>query len=146
MLIDTPTSHWKLYGMRIPKAVVRTQFLGNTASQQTANTAMRWINECTSSHTKYCDQNGSVLPTRLIDVTTLRLCQTAGKLEAFACLSHCWGQGNYASSVLRTIKASIASMKEGLPWDIVPRTFRDAIHFTRSLGIRYFLIDSLCIV
>jgi hypothetical protein len=37
-------------------------------------------------------------------------------------------------------------MLNGFPPDIAPATFRDAIKFSRMLGIRYLWIDSLCIV
>ncbi|KAK7718842.1 hypothetical protein SLS57_005952 [Botryosphaeria dothidea] len=33
-----------------------------------------------------------------------------------------------------------------IPWDWLPKTFRDAITVVRSLGFRYIWIDSLCIV
>jgi hypothetical protein len=146
MVLDTSNSHWTLYGFRIPAAVVRDQYPDDTASQQTAKTAMRWIYECTSSHSICSSREATVLPTRLIDVATLQLSETAGKYGIFACLSHCWGEGNHALTVLRTTKANIASMKEGLPWEKVPRTFREAIKFTRDLGIPYLWIDSLCII
>jgi hypothetical protein len=34
----------------------------------------------------------------------------------------------------------------GMPWHDLPKTFQDAILLTRSLGIQYLWIDSLCIV
>ena len=33
-----------------------------------------------------------------------------------------------------------------IPWDVLPKTFQDAINFVRLLGHRYIWIDSLCIV
>ncbi|KXX81292.1 hypothetical protein MMYC01_201939 [Madurella mycetomatis] len=37
-------------------------------------------------------------------------------------------------------------MLDGIPLQNLPKTFRDGIYITRGLGIRYFWIDSLCIV
>lgn len=34
----------------------------------------------------------------------------------------------------------------GIPWELLPTTFRDAIQVTKGLGIRYLWIDSLCII
>jgi hypothetical protein len=35
---------------------------------------------------------------------------------------------------------------QGIPWDAVPATFRDAMYVARQLGISYLWIDSVCIV
>jgi hypothetical protein len=35
---------------------------------------------------------------------------------------------------------------ESTPFEPLPLTFRDAISFTRMLGLRYLWIDSLCII
>lgn len=37
-------------------------------------------------------------------------------------------------------------MKHSIGLEELPRTFRDALHFTRDLGFRYIWIDSLCII
>jgi hypothetical protein len=37
-------------------------------------------------------------------------------------------------------------MQNGIDWHELPKTFQDAIIFTRALGINYLWIDSLCIV
>ena len=34
----------------------------------------------------------------------------------------------------------------GIPFSELPRTFQDAVHITRRLGIQYLWIDSLCII
>jgi hypothetical protein len=146
MGLDTKTNSWKLYDLAVPAAIVLNPIPCDTGSQQTVQTAMRWIHNCTSRHSKCSSRKVTVLPTRLIDVVSLRLCETAGKAGTYACLSHRWGQGNDALTVPRTTKANIASMIEGLPWNMIPRTFREAIQFTRSLGIPYLWIDSLCII
>jgi Heterokaryon incompatibility protein (HET) len=60
----------------------------------------------------------------------------------YACLSHCWGD----SQPLRTTKHTLQTHLEAIQWDQVPKTFQDAICYTRGLGINYIWIDSLCIV
>ena len=41
---------------------------------------------------------------------------------------------------------NLATHELALPWEALPRLFRDAILITRSMGYRYLWIDSLCIV
>ncbi|KAK8156512.1 heterokaryon incompatibility protein-domain-containing protein [Phyllosticta citrichinensis] len=62
----------------------------------------------------------------------------------YTTLSHCWG--SEAAKPLRTLKTNIASMRESIDWDKIPRTFKDAITITRSLSLEYIWIDSLCII
>ncbi len=60
----------------------------------------------------------------------------------YTALSHCWG----ALKPLTTTGSSLEQRKQGIEWSSLPKTFRDAIHVTHSLGIKYLWIDSLCIV
>ncbi|KAF2419879.1 HET-domain-containing protein, partial [Tothia fuscella] len=62
----------------------------------------------------------------------------------YVTLSHCWGGKVFT----RLLKKLLPSFQKKLPLNELPRTFRDAIHFTRRLNsdIRYIWIDSLCIV
>ncbi|KAK1835433.1 heterokaryon incompatibility protein-domain-containing protein [Podospora conica] len=59
-------------------------------------------------------------------------------------LSHCWGDPEHKPLTLTL--DTIAILKTGIQWNMLPRTFTDAIVFTRNLGIRYIWIDSLCII
>jgi hypothetical protein len=43
-------------------------------------------------------------------------------------------------------KANLGQLQTAIPFDTIPRTFREAIHITRRLEIPYLWIDSLCIV
>lgn len=47
---------------------------------------------------------------------------------------------------MRTLKENIHQFKVKFSWQDIPQTFRDAIDFTRRLGLNYIWIDSLCIV
>lgn len=59
-------------------------------------------------------------------------------------LSHCWGDPNHKPLTLTL--DTLAPFKKGIPWNTLPKTFADAIVFTRNMGIRYIWIDSLCII
>jgi hypothetical protein len=84
------------------------------------------------------------LPTRILDVSAskVRLCERDDQLGRYAALSHCWG-GRIAA---QTTSATHAAFKEQIPWNQLPKTFQDAITFTRNLGLQYIWIDSLCII
>ncbi|KAK0754594.1 heterokaryon incompatibility protein-domain-containing protein [Schizothecium vesticola] len=59
-------------------------------------------------------------------------------------LSHCWGDPKHKPLTL-TLNTLVA-FKAGIPWNKIPKTFADAMVFTRNMGIRYIWIDSLCII
>jgi hypothetical protein len=60
-------------------------------------------------------------------------------------LSHCWGTKHFLNLEDHNLQQFLGP---GLPWDelIKNRAFEHAIEITRSLGIRYLWIDSLCII
>lgn len=60
----------------------------------------------------------------------------------YACLSHCWGE----FQPLKTTNATLEHHKVSIAWETIPQTFQDAIKVTKSLGLDYIWIDSLCIV
>jgi hypothetical protein len=89
----------------------------------------------------------AVLPTRVLKLgkegDTVQLVEpTQGTFESYACLSHCWGN----SQRIITTNDTIGQRKAGIAWDMLPKTFQDAITFTRMLRIGYLWIDCLCIV
>ena len=65
-----------------------------------------------------------------------------GVSAPYAALSHCWG---HSRSCLTT-KATFQERIKKIEWDIIPKTFRDAIQIVLLLNIQYIWIDSLCIV
>ena len=78
----------------------------------------------------------AVLPTRVLKLgkegDTVQLVEpTQGTFESYACLSHCWGN----SQRIITTNDTIGQRKAGIAWDMLPKTFQDAITFTRMLGI-----------
>ncbi|ORY19515.1 heterokaryon incompatibility protein-domain-containing protein, partial [Clohesyomyces aquaticus] len=60
----------------------------------------------------------------------------------YICLSHCWGR----KQLITTTKATLATHQQRIPWEALPKTFKEAIEATHSLGLKFIWIDSLCIV
>lgn len=90
-----------------------------------------------------------MLPSRLIDIghsgmnDHLRLCTTDIPLDAqYATLSHCWGQLDF----VKLSRANLASFRQSIPYQELPKTFQETITITRQFGLRYLWIDSLCII
>lgn len=109
----------------------------------------QWLRACLTKH-RYCSIDGqseasvSRLPTRVIDVTykNPRVVESRGESGLYIVLSHCWGK----SKTLVTDTSTLPERKSGIEFQLLPKTFQDAIVITRRLGYQYLWIDSLCIV
>lgn len=102
------------------------------------------MQKCERKHSR-CSISNEYLPTRVIDVTSLTLRLVESKPTStgtYAALSHCWGM---CRSFLTT-RSNLADRKSGFNIDDLPATFRNAVSVTRSLGIPYLWIDSICIL
>ncbi|KAF2180235.1 HET-domain-containing protein [Zopfia rhizophila CBS 207.26] len=117
---------------------------GDTFSSASLESAIRWLQTCIRSHAGCGPGAPQPLPTRLLDVMprSVRLYESRGENGHYVCLSHCWG----ARTTLQTTTGIVNKFKRNIPWKILPKTFKDAINFTRRLGLRYIWIDSLCII
>jgi hypothetical protein len=104
-----------------------------------------WISHCCSSHEQCSAGSPTPLPKRVInvDLQNPRLYETNNEAAQYVCLSHCWGTSR--PSCLTTSKTLEANL-QGIEMEAMPKTFREAIDFTRRLGIRFIWIDSLCIL
>lgn len=118
-----------------------------------------WIEDCVNNHEECQSSKSDTLPTRLLDVGPLdgsvnpRLWivddrrdlksqrQTHGSLQ-YVALSYCWGRQPFLNTTHKTLK----ERKKLIPMIALPRTIRDAVWFTRLLGVRYLWVDSLCIL
>ncbi|KAF2632046.1 heterokaryon incompatibility, partial [Macroventuria anomochaeta] len=60
----------------------------------------------------------------------------------YVALSHCWG----SSQICVTNRSNSELRKAGIPWEMIPKTFQDAIQLFLQLDIRYNWIDSLRII
>ena len=129
-----------------------------TISQaQAIQTAISWIANCMDHHSKCTNETpkGTSYPTRLVEVgqnedfSDVKLCKSTeiGKVTRYVTLSHCWGPKGLSYKLL---EANIVDFGLQLPWSGMPKTFKDAIFFTRKLrdlfGVNYIWIDALCIV
>jgi Heterokaryon incompatibility protein (HET) len=135
-----------------------------------ATLARNWVNQCTSSHSD-CHRNrcqlscpGGLcpiradvahqlppyLPTRVVDVgyhgssdPPRLFVPEKGHRADYLTLSYCWGKNGHNA---RTTRSLVQDMLLCIPWQTLPRSIRDAIIFTRTLGVRYLWVDSLCII
>ncbi|KAF2468329.1 HET-domain-containing protein [Lindgomyces ingoldianus] len=109
-----------------------------------------WIRSCDETH-KCLPRTDSFLPTRVIDVGSkdspnVRLfCDTQDRPGKYLALSHRWGSPTQNKKFC-TEKDNLKKHEEGIRIADLPKTFRDAIHVTRNLGVQYLWIDSLCII
>lgn len=125
----------------------------DTASTKSLAWAKGRLATCSSGHTcqTFRSKDKLRLPTRLVAIpqdpvaSGIKLQHSLGLLRdtEYVALSHCWG--NKTPQCVTTPK-NLQSQLNKIPWSSVPQTFRDAILFTRALGLEYIWIDSVCIV
>jgi hypothetical protein len=152
-----------------PPARIQTGFpvLPEPGSEIFFDILKLWIQDCNQNHpgcrpTSQAARSGAdmILPTRLIDVGDiskpyLRLIEPAKEPvygAKYIALSHRWGDTKeYPSfSTLRHDLSGkgrdIDTFKKAIPYEDLPKTFKDAVKCTRAMGIRYLWIDSICII
>jgi hypothetical protein len=147
MITDTDI-HRDLGAFRDPQGL-------STDSNECMLLIKEWIHSC-EDHT-ICSRAASPyrgeapqLPTRLLDVfhgpdkNAMAVVDSnkIGASSQYVTLSHCWG-GNLSNKLLSSNEAAFRSC---VPYDDLPRTFRDAVDLTRRLEVRYIWIDALCII
>lgn len=145
----------------------------HTPRLSTENVAIiqSWLGDCNENHLgcwrdlRSADNNArhettAFLPTRLIDVgdasnrqsprlvltSTIQQHGAGRQRRKYIALSYCWGPITQENKLLKTTHATINSRMEGIEFQIMPRTFQDAIITARKLGVQYLWIDSLCII
>jgi Heterokaryon incompatibility protein (HET) len=81
---------------------------------------------------------------RVIDVMAMKIV-SAPETCVYAALSYVWGQIAYP---IRATKANreVMETNNGLRKFNIPRTIQEALTVVKSLGFRYFWVDSLCII
>jgi hypothetical protein len=104
-------------------------------------TILQWLKECDVSHTGSClSQLGlkpPVLPSRVIDFGESDgsrepyLCITKGSFGRYTTLSHYWGK----HLPLKTTESTLETRIDAISIKTLPKTYRDAVNITRSLGI-----------
>jgi hypothetical protein len=121
----------------------------DTNSSKTLATAQKWLTNCDSKHA--CTQESSPkLPRRVLDLRgnriKLRETTPADDGARYACLSHCWGTPSTEILRVSTTPATLVRYYKDIPYKVLQPTFRDAVSFTRKLGIPFLWIDSFCII
>lgn len=82
------------------------------------------------------DSNNAVVKVKLVETPLqTHLCYTT--------LSYCWGDAKFVTLTKETYRSHY---HDGILVNNLPRTYRDAIRVTHSIGVYYIWIDSLCIV
>jgi hypothetical protein len=66
-----------------------------------------------------------------------------GELQPYVALSYCWGTGQ---TLITTTRENLATHRDEIPFERLPRTITDAITITRDLSIQFLWVDALCIV
>jgi hypothetical protein len=117
-------------------------------SQSAYEQALRWMKECTESHSDCQSPKIGPLPTRVIDVHSFsvngdpRLFITEGLEAPYAALSYCWG----AKQPNSLLGERLPDYVKCIPRANLPQTIQDAITATANLGLRYLWVDSMCII
>jgi hypothetical protein len=130
-------------------ALISGRMISQPASAKCLETIKNWIATCDSSHQECSLPTITPLPRRVLDVRSTGHEQNVclkesgpGETGRYMALSHCWGQ----EQPLRTLRSNLARMRQGIDWEILPKTFQDAIALTRKLQCQYLWIDSICII
>jgi heterokaryon incompatibility protein (HET) len=107
-----------------------------------------WLQLCDTHHdhgrSRSQQEHNLRMPTRLIYMgrSELRLETSHSSSVRYAALSHRWGDG----PPFCTLDSNLDELCREIPFELLPRNFQDAIRVTRSLGLSYLWIDSLCII
>ena len=113
-----------------------------------------WLRDCSKLHTECWYKSDIQLPARVIDVSPLDSSQqprlVARSMESvnYVAFSHCWGPllESSAGMYARILKNNLNEMQQGIPSNLLPQNFQDAILTVRKLQLRYLWIDALCII
>lgn len=133
---ELPTK-WSLNGRLIPP-------------QPELELAKEWLRDCDAQHCECWpsrpqhDQSKTsfrVLDLGLSHDANIYLTDFNGQ-NYYATLSHSWG----TSQPIKLEEKKTDEFREGIVFWNLPKTFQDAVRVTRSLGLRYLWIDSLCII
>ncbi|PQE22128.1 HET domain-containing protein [Rutstroemia sp. NJR-2017a BBW] len=128
-----------LFHSRIVKRDLKTELV--------ADLIRYWHQRCVADHEFCCDNQGSTVPTRLLDIGLaerpfIRLIETSDEHKKYIALSYCWGKIKQP----RTLCENIEAFKSNIEESMLPATIRDAIKIARELQVRYLWVDALCII
>jgi len=116
---------------------------GNSISHASFNVVEKWLQDCTQNHRACGSNSKTTLPARVLDLQSaepdLILCEPKNKNAKYICLSHCWGNSRGLTTTLENVEI----FRDSISFGDLPRTFQEAVIFTKKLGIQYLWIDSL---
>ncbi|RSL61215.1 hypothetical protein CEP53_005203 [Fusarium sp. AF-6] len=127
---------------------------GPISPVSSASWARHKLETCLIAHDKcILHRSQNYVPTRLIDVKPLgpegnvKLTQGLDlpKCTRYAALSYVWGNPELQEHI-KTTRSTLASHLDGIKFSSLPKTLRDAVVFTRELGLDFLWVDSLCII
>jgi hypothetical protein len=127
-----------------------------TDDDDTFRVATGWLHTCLKEHAFCADRaDKSLRPKRLLALSwfgddgrdqdpSVRLIEAAGvpAQEEYVALSHCWGK----KIIITTLSKTEQQFRQGIDFQALSKTFRDAVKITLRLGYRLLWIDSLCII
>ena len=141
-------------------------FFGRIVDRDHADLALckRWLDVCDEYHSGPMEQCIGKKTSRrflqdylrLIDVKNMVIVRSSSSRTEYVALTYVWGEDKLRRErplgweMPRTLSAAVCTDEYGvetidLPEEL-PRTVRDAIAVTRSLGYGYLWVDSLCII
>ncbi|KAK0641378.1 heterokaryon incompatibility protein-domain-containing protein [Cercophora newfieldiana] len=139
---------------RWPWFETRRHLPEDTASEESHRWATAQLQQCLEKHSQCnagLDVDHPVLPSRVLDLgshpnagDSIKVLETRGLRGRYIALSHCWGDPKLLSTKLTAHTQE--TYKNKISLDALPKTFREAVEFTRKINIRYLWIDSLCII
>ncbi|KAH0565009.1 hypothetical protein GP486_001607, partial [Trichoglossum hirsutum] len=125
-------------------------------SDQTFMKVSAWLNECLyeqrrgkKTHSNCPKPTDNYMPTRLVEISShtdqyrLKLQESKGSVtEPYVALSYCWGGDQPFKLTQKWLNEWIVD----IPRDELPQTIKDAVAVCQKLGIRFFWVDSICII
>jgi hypothetical protein len=116
----------------------------DTSSYESIKKIKKWLKTCSEEHAECIIPRASNLPRRVLEVSDrrVRLIEANEKKGEYVALSHCWGH----TPLIRLLASNLEELKKDIPWEMLSKTFQDAIIVTWKLGFRYIWIDALCIL
>ena len=124
---------------------------GSTSSSESMEWAKYRLRRCIKSHPGYKARgNTRVLhPTRLINVrkiyehgdVVLEIAAALPSDTEYVALSHCWGKRPILCCTTKYNYSTYTT--QGIWWNKLPQSFKDAVTVTRSLGLDFLCIDSM---
>lgn len=114
----------------------------------------RWLSICSTLHIGCRHKSDTRLPTRVIDVGSADISQHPRLIVTSKESGECVALSHYRGSLIafdsgqhaRTLKSNLRDMLGGIPLNMLPQNFQDAVLIVRKLQLRFLWIDALCII